>query len=178
MARRNIKSEEEINDSGIEDGILGVYEGECADANVTNNNGLDIQREVWETVFHSDEYKTGIEKGWYIGYLGHPEDPGCQEFKDSCIVMTEGHIEDNGKVFGKFNLLDTPVGRIVNTLRKAGVKFGISVRGAGDIIANSVDPETFVFRGFDLVAFPAYPDAVPEFKAIAASTDLKEQNWY
>ena len=31
--------------------ILGTFEGECADSNITNKNGLDITREVWETVF-------------------------------------------------------------------------------------------------------------------------------
>lgn len=41
--------------------IIGTYEGLCADANITNLNGLDITREVWENVFASDEYKTAIE---------------------------------------------------------------------------------------------------------------------
>ena len=156
--------------------ILGTFDGECADSNITNLNGLDITREVWENVFNSDEYKQAIENGWYIGYLGHPEDPGCQEFEKACIVMTEGHIDDNGKIYGTFNLIDTPVGRIVKSFQDAGVTFGISVRGAGDIVSNSVDPETFVFRGFDLVAFPAYPESVPEF--IAASSDVEKQKKY
>lgn len=151
--------------------VIGSFEGECADSNITNLNGLDITREVWEHVFASDEYKNGIERGWFLGYLGHPEDPNCMDFKDACIMMTEGHIDDNGKVYGKFNLIDSPVGRIVKTFIDAGVTFGISVRGAGDVINNSVDPETFVFRGFDLVSFPAFPESVPTFTEVAASTD-------
>lgn len=150
---------------------IGTFEGISADAEVTNHNGLDITRDVWEVVFASDEYNTGIENGWYIGFLGHPKEPDCMDFEHACIVMTEGHIDEAGKVYGTFRLLDTPVGRIVKTFIDGGVKFGISVRGAGDIINNSVDPETFVFRGFDLVTFPAYDEAVPEFQNIAASTD-------
>lgn len=176
MDNKKIKAEEEIKDqSNSNFPILGTYEGECADANITNNNGLDIDQEVWEHVFNSDDYKQGIDKGWFIGYLGHPEDPGCMEFKDACIVMTEGHIDNNGKVYGKFNLIDTPVGRIVKTFQDAGVTFGISVRGAGDIVNNSVEPESFVFRGFDLVSFPAYPESIPTFKEIAASTDIEQK---
>lgn len=170
----NAKSAE----TGVNGAILGTYSGECADANITNANGLDITRPVWENVFASDEYAKGIELGHYIGFLGHPEDPGCQEFEKACIVMTEGHIDDDGKVYGQFNLIDTPVGRVVTAFQDAGVKFGISVRGAGDIIDNSVDPDTFCFRGFDLVAFPAYPDAVPEFTKIAASTDTESKTKY
>lgn len=158
--------------------ILGTYEGECADSNITNLNGLDITREVWENVFASDEYKQAIDLGFYIGFLGHPEDPNCMDFEHACIVMTEGHIDNNGKIYGKFNLIDTPVGRIVKAFQDAGVTFGISVRGAGDIIDNSVDPDTFVFRGFDLVTFPAYPESIPKFTAVAASTDAETRAKY
>lgn len=158
--------------------VLGTFEGECADANITNLNGLDITREVWEHVFDSEEYKKAIRLGHLIGFLGHPEDPNCMDFEHACIVMTSGNIDDNGIVHGSFNLVDTPVGRIVKSFIDAGVTFGISVRGAGDVIDNSVDPETFVFRGFDLVTFPAYPDSIPEFTEIAASTDAEKRKKY
>ena len=158
--------------------VIGTYTGECADANITNANGLDITREVWETLFASEEYKKAIENGWALGYLGHPEDPNCMDFKNACIIMREGHIDDDGKVYGTFDLIDTPVGRIVDAFQKAGVTFGISVRGAGEIYDNSVDPESFVFRGFDLVSFPAYPEAIPEFTRIAASADVETQRKY
>lgn len=170
-------AEEEKNT--VPGAIIGTYEGECADANITNLNGLDITREVWEHVFSSEEYERGIKYGWFIGFLGHPnDDADCQDFEHACIVMTEGHIDENGKVFGKFNLVDTPVGRIVKVFQDAGVIFGISVRGAGDIIQNSVDPDTFVFRGFDLVAFPAFPESIPTFTKIAASSDAKQRQKY
>lgn len=158
--------------------VIGQFEGECADSNVTNENGLDILREVWETVFASDLYKQALEHGWYIGFLGHPEDPNCMDFEHACIVMRECHIADDGKVYGKFDLVDTPVGRIVKAFIDAGVVFGISVRGAGDIVDNSVDPDTFVFRGFDLVTFPAYKEAIPQFTEIAASSDIEVQRKY
>lgn len=156
--------------------ILGTYEGEALDTNITNLNGLDITRDVIENVLASDEYQKGIEAKWYLGYLGHPEDPLCADFKNACITMTDMSIDDDGKVYAKFDLLDTPVGRIVKTMQEAGVVFGISIRGAGDIVGSSVDPDTFMFRGFDLVAFPAYPDSVPEF--IAASTDPMKRKKY
>lgn len=158
--------------------VIGIFEGECADSNITNENGLDITRPVWENIFSSESYQQAIDLGWYIGFLGHPDDPGCMDFRNACIVMTEGRIDDNGKVYGKFNLIDTPVGRTVKTFIDAGVTFGISVRGAGDIVNNSVDPDTFVFRGFDLVSFPAFPKSIPTFTAIAASSDVESQKKY
>lgn len=162
--------------------IIGTFEGKCADGLVTNANNMDIPTEVWTTLFNSDSYKQAIKLGWYIGFLGHPEDPNCMDFKNACIVMTEGHIDDNGEVYGKFNLIDTPVGRIVKSFIDAGVTFGISVRGVGDTISNgiseSVDPDSFIFRGFDIVTFPAFEDAIPKFQALAASTNIENQVKY
>lgn len=158
--------------------VLGQYEGEALDTNITNLNGMDITREVIENVLASDEYERGIAAKWYIGYLGHPEDPLCADFKNACITLTDMNIDDNGKVYAKFDLLNTPVGRIVKTMQEAGIVFGVSIRGAGDVVGGVVDPDTFMFRGFDLVAFPAYPDSVPEYTAIAASTDPKQRQKY
>lgn len=158
--------------------ILGTFTGECVDSQIVNENDMLIGPSVWEYLFASDEFKRALKLGHYIGFLGHPEDPGCQDFKNACIVMTEGHIEDDGRVYGSFNLVDTPVGRIVKAFIDAGVQFGISVRGAGDLVGNSVEAETFIFRGFDLVTFPAYPNSIPVFQEIAASKDLKKQQTY
>lgn len=172
------KAKKNVQASTINSSIIGTYEGEALDSMITNKNGLDITTEVMQTVLESEEYQEGIEYGWFIGFLGHPEDPACQEFMNGCIVLTDMWIEDNGKVYAKFNLIDTPVGQIVKKFIDAGVRFGISIRGAGDIVGNSVDPGTFMFRGFDLVAFPAYPESIPEFKEIAASTDLADRKKY
>lgn len=158
--------------------ILGTYEGEALDTEITNKNGLDITAEVIEVVLDSEEYAEGIKNGWFIGFLGHPEDPNCMDFRNGCIVLTDMQLLDNGKVYAKFNLINTPVGQIVKTFQEAGVTFGISIRGAGDIVGNSVEPDTFMFRGFDLVAFPAYPESVPEYTPIAASTNPEDRKKY
>lgn len=159
--------------------VIGTFTGECVDPDETNKNGMDIGRDVFRNVFASDEYKTAIELGHYIGFLGHPEDPNCMDFEHACIVMKDGYLdESDGKVYGTFDLIDTPVGRIVKAFIDAGVKFGISIRGAGDIDGGVVDPDTFIFRGFDLVTFPAYPNSIPEFTEIAASSDLETQKKY
>ncbi len=176
--KANVKNAKPINAASSSSPILGTYEGEALDTNITNNNGLDITSEVIETVLESEDYAVGIENGWFIGFLGHPEDPNCMDFKDGCIVLTDMELNSDGKVHASFNLLDTPVGRVVKTLQDAGVKFGISIRGAGDIIDQSVDPDTFVFRGYDLVSFPAYPNSIPTFTEIAASTNIETQKKY
>lgn len=165
-----------INAKASEPAILGYYEGEALDTTITNLNGMDITREVIENVMVSDEYERGIQNRWFIGYLGHPSDPLDQNFQNACITLTDMSIGEDDKVYAKFDLLNTPVGRIVKTMQDAGIVFGVSIRGAGDVVGGVVDPDTFMFRGFDLVAFPAYPDSVPQF--IAASTDAEQRKKY
>lgn len=156
--------------------VIGQFSGKCCDYQVENNNQMTLPRELFENLFESEEYKRSIHNRHYIGFLGHPEDPGCQDYKDACIIMTESHLEENGDVYGTFDLIDTPVGRVVKSFIDAGVNFGISIRGAGDIDGGGlVDPDTFIFRGYDLVTFPAYNDAIPTFQEIAASEDLEKQ---
>ena len=174
MAKRRVKIKANTTEIKKNPAILGTYSGKCCDAAVFNNNDMKLDRELFEKLIDSEEYKDAMEHRYYIGFLGHPEDPNCQDFKDGCIVMTDMEIKSNDEIYGTFDLIDTPVGRIVKSYIDAGVQFGISIRGAGDVDAEgNVDPDTFIFRGFDLVAFPAYNDAVPEFLEIAASSDPK-----
>lgn len=165
--------------SASKSSVIGEFTGKCGDYSIHNNNDMKLGRKLFEILFASEDYKRAMKNRYYIGFLGHPEDPNCMDFKDACIVMTECHIEDNGDVMGTFDLIDTPVGRVVKAFIDAGVTFGISIRGAGDVDANGeVNPETFIFRGFDLVTFPAYNDAVPTFREIAASTDIEKKRKY
>ena len=175
MAINKVKTEETKSNNSV----LGQFTGKCCDANVFNNNDMHLSRELFEKLMESEEYKRAIENGHYIGYAGHPENPDCQEFEHTCIVLKDMRILDNGEIEGDFDLIDTPVGRVVKAFIDAGVKFGISIRGLGDVDASGeVDPEGFVFRGYDLVTFPAYDDCIPKFKAIAASTDARNKSTY
>lgn len=156
--------------------ILGSFEGKACDTKLYNNNDMYLGGDLFDTLIASDDYKRAMDNHHYIGFLGHPKDVDCQDYEHACIVMTDMRKESNGDIWAKFNLINTPVGKIVKAFIDAGVKFGISIRGAGDVAADGkVDGNTFVFRGFDLVTFPAYDDAIPEFKPVTASTDPKIQ---
>ena len=158
--------------------ILGKFVGKSCEADIHNNNDMNLSSELFDKIVASDEYKRAIKNGHYLGYLGHPEDPDCQHYQDACIVMRS--MKRVGKdIEAEFDLLNTPVGKIVKTCEDAGIHFGISIRGAGDVDGEGyVNPDTFIFRGFDLVGFPAYNDCIPEFKEIAASTDAKAKSKY
>ena len=70
----------------------------------------------------------------------------------------------NGQLVARFDILDTPNGRIAYTLAKYGYKLGISSRGGGDTYEDydgqeHVNEDTYDFQGFDLVLLPAVKSA-------------------
>ena len=103
--------------------VLGTYTGKCCDYNVLNNNEMHLSRKLFEFLMESEEYKRAMEYYHYIGFLGHPVDCDCQDYEHACIVMKDMRLLDNGQIEGDFDLVDTPVGRIVKAFIDAGVKF-------------------------------------------------------
>ena len=85
---------------------------------------------------------------------------------------------DNGKVYGVFDILDTPNGRILKTLCDYGCNIGVSSRGGGDTYEDhngeeNVDPLTYEFECFDCVLLPAVMDARPKYVTESYDTHKK-----
>jgi DNA repair exonuclease SbcCD ATPase subunit len=84
--------------------------------------------------------------------------------------------DDAGHLVARFDIIDTPMGKIAAALAKYGFKFGISSRGTGDTYMDydgneSVDADTYDFQAFDLVLLPACEDARLK---LAESFDVKK----
>ena len=67
--------------------VIGTFEGKCCDSTVFNNNDMKLSRKLFEVLFASEDYKRAIKYRHYIGFLGHPNDPGCMDYRNACIVM-------------------------------------------------------------------------------------------
>jgi len=114
--------------------ILGILEGCCADFIDATRNGRVYDESVWDKVFQEDSIVNElIENGGIPGEMDHPTG-GRTDFDSSrlAILMTEKPVKKDGKLWARFNILDTPLGKIAYTLAKAGFKLGISSRGTGD----------------------------------------------
>jgi len=144
------------------DAILGTLEGTCADFVDATRNGRLYDESVWEKVFGEDSIVNEmIENGGIPGEMDHPTD-GRTEIDSSriAILMRERPIKKDGKLWARFDILNTPLGKIAYTLAKAGFKLGISSRGTGDTFQGPdglehVDEDSYDFRCFDLVLLPS-----------------------
>lgn len=153
-----------VESAKLRKGCIGRMEGPCADfKNPTRNDRL-YGLQLWKNVFANELFQESIKTRTAFGELDHPEDRFEVLSKLACTVMTDYEIdEDAGLVYGGFDILDTPQGRILKALLDYGCQMGVSSRGTGDIIetenGEEVDPDTYEFACFDVVSTPAVAKA-------------------
>ena len=153
-----------VESAKLRKGCIGRIEGPCADfKNPTRNDRL-YGLQLWKNVFANELFQESIKTRTAFGELDHPEDRFEVLSKLACTVMTDYEIdEDAGLVYGGFDILDTPQGRILKALLDYGCQMGVSSRGTGDVIetenGEEVDPDTYEFACFDVVSTPAVAKA-------------------
>lgn len=159
--------------------ILGILEGPVADYKNPTRNGRLYTEKLWENVIHNPFVMEQFKNGGIVGELDHPVDRDDTCTEKVAVIMPELPVKNptDGKYYGKFNILNTPCGRIVYTLAKAGFKLGVSSRGMGDVdeYTDEVDPDSYDFKGFDIVLLPAVESA--RMTLVTESMDTKKVDY-
>lgn len=145
-------------------GCLGRLEGVCADFKNPTRNGRLYPIELWKKVFDDELFQESLKNKTLFGELDHPEDRFEPLMTEACVVMTDYKIdEDAGLIYGGFDILDTPSGRILKSIVDYGSVVGVSSRGQGDIVETAdgerVDEDSYEFACFDVVSTPAVAKA-------------------
>lgn len=168
-------SNEIIKNSKLK-GVIGKIGGIGADSNEPTRNGRRYPLELWQNVEKSEYFIEGMENRSLIGEADHPQERLDYSITEGAIVLTKYEIQNDGKVYTEFDILDTIPGRTVKTYFDAGCKLGVSSRGLGEEIMRDgekiIDPDTYQFYCFDVVAFPAVKSARME---LIESTSPKKQ---
>ena len=164
------RNEELVLDDSVKlnkrgEAILGVLEGPCADVINPTRNERQYDEELWNNVFKDPIVNEYFECGGILGELDHPAERTETDTSKVAICMPEKPKKGkDGKLYAKFDILDTPNGRIVYTLAKYGYKLGVSSRGNGDVYEaydgkEHVDPKSYELKAFDIVLLPAVKSA-------------------
>ena len=146
-------------------GILGRLKGIIADTKNATRNGRRYTEELWEQTFSDPIMKEKIENRCLFGELGHPTDRQEVDMEKIAICLAEVPKKGNdGKLYGVFDILATPCGKILKTLCDYGCKIGVSSRGSGDTYTDYdgqevVDKDTFECECWDAVLLPAVKEA-------------------
>ena len=139
-----------------------AIEGVFMQANKKNRNGRVYPK---QTLFSAVEKYVAeqVSKGRAVGELDHPEGPQINLDKVSHKI-TELKF-DGDDVVGKAQVLNTPMGKIVEGLIEGGVKLGVSSRGMGTV--ENKEGATFVNDDYIL----ATVDIVQDPSATGAFVD-------
>lgn len=146
-------------------GILGRLKGVIADTVNPTRNGRKYSAKLWEKVFADPIMQEKIQNRCLFGELGHPADREETDMEKIALCLAEQPKKGkDGKLYGVFDILNTPNGRILKTLCDYGCNIGISSRGSGDLITDmngdeAVDEDTYDCQGFDAVLVPAVKEA-------------------
>lgn len=153
-------------------GILGRLVGVIADTKNPTRNGRTYGKKLWENVFNDPIIKEKIRTKTFFGELDHPADRETVDSSKIAICLAEEpKLGDDGKLYGVFDILNTPNGKILKTLCDYGSSIGVSSRGSGDIMDDDqVDPSTYYCECFDAVILPAVETARPKFVTESLNT--------
>jgi len=160
LIREEIESVEFIVEE--RNGKKSLYiEGVFLQGNIKNRNGRMYPMETLrrEVARYNENH---IQAGRALGELGHPDGPTVNLDRVSHKITS---LRESGSNFiGKAKILNTPMGKIAESLISEGVKLGVSSRGVGSLSLtregiNVVGEDFMLATAADIVADPSAPDA-------------------
>ena len=148
-------------------GVLKVITGPVAEWGSLNRNRRMYSEKLWDRVLDSPYVKEQLSYKTLFGEANHPTDRMEVDFgRVSHSILDMWKVPDRNQIYAKIAIVDTPLGRILNTLYDTGATIGYSSRANG-ILHNrkdyvEVDENSFSFVTFDAVPYPSVVAARPE----------------
>ena len=135
-----------------------MLRGVLQKSDTLNQNGRIYPRSILEREVLN--YQKFIKENRALGECDHP-DTSVVELKNASHIIRDARMEGDA-VVGTVELLNTPCGKILQSLVESGVTLGISSRGVGSTRRqgdSQVVQEDFQLICFDMVSEPSTPGA-------------------
>lgn len=147
-----------IKENREQNGGKLIMKGILQKAETLNQNGRMYPRDILEREVRN--YQKFIRENRALGECDHP-DSSVVELKKVSHIIREAHMEGN-VCYGTVEILDTPCGKILQSLVEAGVTLGISSRGVGSTRKSGdhqIVQDDFQLICWDFVSEPSTPGA-------------------
>lgn len=151
---------------GSNNAVLRIIRGPLAEWDKLNRNGRLYTEKLWDRVLETPYVKEQIMYNTLFGEANHPVDRMEVDFERvSHRIAKMWKVPQSNQIYGEIHILDTPFGRIINTLYEAGGVIGYSSRAGGALHQRKdyieVDENQYNFVTFDAVPFPSVQSARP-----------------
>lgn len=161
-----------------QNGILRSVKGPLAEYTKPNRNNRVYSEALWDKVLESPYVQEQLKYKTLFGEAGHPTDRYEVDFsRVSHRITSMWKVPATDQIYGQIDILDTPLGQILNTLYEAGGVIGYSSRAGGTLHQKKdhieVDEATYNFITFDAVPFPSVKAARPD-EIVAEGVENKE----
>jgi len=147
-----------IKENREQNGGKLIMKGILQKAETLNQNGRIYPSDILDREVRN--YQKFIQENRALGECDHP-DSSVVELKKVSHIIREAHMEGN-TCYGTVEILDTPCGKILQSLVEAGVTLGISSRGVGSTKKSGehqVVQDDFQLICWDFVSEPSTPGA-------------------
>ena len=136
---QQLNEAKQIAENGGMNGLL-IKDVLLQEASTLNQNKRVYPKEILirEVQKYTDNF---INQKAAYGELDHPETPTIR-LKEVCHMIPKVYWNGN-KLYGDLNILDTPNGRIVEAILRAGGRIGISSRAMGSTKKITNEGESF-----------------------------------
>lgn len=164
-------SPEMLKESREANGGKVVLRGILQKADTLNQNGRIYPKNILEREVRN--YQKFIIEHRALGECDHP-DSSVINLKNVSHIIREAFFEGN-TVMGVVELLDTPSGKVLQSLVESGVKLGISSRGVGSTKKQGdyyTVEEDFQLICWDFVSEPSTPGAF----MLAEGKDISDED--
>lgn len=165
IVTESLISEMRVVDKDTNSPALCIMEGPCMEFDKVNRNNRIYSRKLIEDrILNNPSVQEAIKNKCMLGEGGHPESRIEISYPDVALCVEKLWIPKDSKnmLWGRFAILDTPVGHIIDTLVRYGSKIGISARAMTDSVERD-GHEIISETNYDLITFDAVPD--PGFKS-------------
>ena len=169
LVTESLISEMRVVDKDSSSPALCIMEGPCMEFDKVNrNNRIYSKKLIEDRILNNSVVQEALKNKSMLGEGGHPETRVEISYPDVALCVEKLWIPKDSKnlLWGRFAILDTPVGRILETLVKYGSSIGISARAMTDSVEKD-GHEVISETTYDLITFDAVPD--PGFKSARLS---------
>lgn len=160
--------------SKLPEGVLLRVKGQFGITEHDNLNRRTYENALWKNVLGKQEIVEKLQTRSLLGEADHPKELETSLTRVSHAVSKLWLDENSNRLMGEADILDTPSGRILNTLFRYGSKIGVSSRGQGAVIESNgrrvVDPSSYDYITHDFVLDPSCQGSFPTpvFESLAS----------
>lgn len=164
--------------------VLAKVSGPAFFPDTTSRNLVHYSKEAWENAIADEAFQKRLANRQVLGTIGHDlelDDTAVRSGNFSHIV-TKIWIDENNIGQAEYLILNTPPGRVLNTILRAKSKIYVSTKANGEFEkvdegVKYVNPNVFFLERIDFVLDPGYLQTNPQLlEAYNRSLEVDEMS--